>query len=411
MHDTVTVYFKFLSRGFDVSSVLASFDIFGHNFTIRWYGAIIAFGFLLAVLFGGRLAYKWKVNLDHMIDVLIFGTLAGVVGARLYYCVFHWDYYGAHPAEIIRIWEGGLGIYGGLIFGLIAAFFVCRYHKINYFNLLDMGAMSFLIGQGIGRWGNFANQEAFGTNTQMPWGMWSQKVADYIKSNTAFFEEKSITMQAGTFDDPAWVHPTFLYESIVCLVGFGVLFLVLKKFRKFSGQMMLCYCVWYGTGRAIIEGFRTDSLYIPGTVIRVSQLLSALLAAAALVALIVLYVRYTKHPKPIEGIGFFTGKAAKEAAEEAEIRAREEEDARKSIAEIIEEREKKEQNLKALGEEDEFELGVLADEAKPKPRKSPVEDTSTPSIPPEKLAVIEEILKEKAYSPDDSDFKESDGNK
>lgn len=175
MSNYTVVYFTGISRGFSVPSVLAEFSIFGIDISIKWYGAIIAFGFLLAVLFGGRMAYKWKMNLDKMVDVLIYGTLAGIVGARLYYVFSKWDYYGTHLSEIPKIWEGGLAIYGGLIAGVVAAYIVCRVRKMNFWNLLDIAVMSFLIGQGIGRWGNFTNQEAFGTNTTLPWGMWSQR--------------------------------------------------------------------------------------------------------------------------------------------------------------------------------------------------------------------------------------------
>ena len=299
--DTTVVYFTGIDRGFTVSSILAQFNLFGRDFTIRWYGAIIAFGFLLAVLFGGRIAYKWKINLDKMIDVLIYSTLFAIIGARLYYCLFEWDKYKDNLLDIFKIWEGGLAIYGGIIGGLAAAFVVCKIRKLNFYNLLDMAAMSLLIGQGIGRWGNYANQEAFGTNTDLPWGMWSKKTALYITSHQDVFAQKGIEM-----DPNLPVHPTFLYESIWCLVGFVILYIITKKFRRFSGQTALCYGVWYGTGRMIIEGFRTDSLYIGNTTIRVSQLLSAIIVLACLAALIVLTVKYKKHPKPIDGIDYFS---------------------------------------------------------------------------------------------------------
>ena len=151
MHDTVEVYFNCFKNPINVSSILADFTLFGHEFTIRWYGAIIAFGFLLAVLFGGRMAYKWKMSIDKMLDVLIYGTIFGIIGARLYYCVFKWDMYKDNLAEIIQIWNGGLAIYGGIIGGLAAAYIVCKVRKMNFWNLLDLAGMSLLIGQGIGR--------------------------------------------------------------------------------------------------------------------------------------------------------------------------------------------------------------------------------------------------------------------
>lgn len=294
-----------------MSSILAQFNLFGHDITIRWYGAIIAFGFLLAVLFGGRMAYKWKINLDKMIDVLIYSTIFAIIGARLYYCIFEWDRYKDNPADIIKIWEGGLAIYGGIIGGIAAAFVVCKVRKLNFYNLLDLAGMSLLIGQGIGRWGNYANQEAFGTNTDLPWGMWSAKTALYINNNQALFTEKGIEM-----DPNLPVHPTFLYESIWCILGFFVLYIITKKFRRFSGQTFLCYGVWYGTGRMIIEGFRTDSLYVGNTSIRVSQLLSAAIVLVCLVALIVLTLKYKKNPKPIDGIDYFSEEESAKVSEE-----------------------------------------------------------------------------------------------
>ncbi|MBR6940434.1 MAG: prolipoprotein diacylglyceryl transferase, partial [Clostridia bacterium] len=224
--------------------------------------------------------------------------------------------YGKHPSDIPKIWEGGLAIYGGLIAGIIAAYVVCRVRKMNFFNLLDCCCISFLVGQGIGRWGNFFNQEAFGTNTDLPWGMKSEKTVDYLVRNLSSITEKGISV------DPSQpVHPTFLYESLWCLLGVLVLYLVCRKFRLFSGQMALWYGVWYGVERAVVEGLRTDSLYLGNTNIRTSQLVSAVLAAACLVLLIVFTVKYKKNPKPIDGIDFFTDNAnsKKEPEKPAEI--------------------------------------------------------------------------------------------
>lgn len=300
MSDYTVVYFSCIDRGFSVPSILADFSIFGLDITIRWYGAIIAFGFLLAVLFGGRIAYTWKMSLDKMIDVLIYGTFAGLIGARLFYVFSKWSYYGSHLSEIPQIWNGGLAIYGGLIGGLIAAFVVCKVRKMNFLNLLDVATMSFLLAQGIGRWGNYTNQEAFGVNTDLPWGMWSKKVAEYVSANADTFAAEGFAV------DPSLpVHPTFLYESLWCLLGFVLLYIICKKFRKFSGQLALTYGVWYGLERMVVEGLRTDSLYIANTGIRVSQLISAILAGVCLILLIILLKKYKKNPKPIDGVDFF----------------------------------------------------------------------------------------------------------
>ena len=316
--DSTIVKFTALDKGFKVSSILAEFELFGNPITIRWYGAIIAFGFLLAVLWGGRMAYKWKMSLDKMIDVLIFGTFAAIIGARLYYVIFRWDYYMANPSEIIKIWEGGLAIYGGIIGGILAAFITCRFNKLNFYNLLDCAGMSLLIGQGIGRWGNFANQEAFGSNTTMPWGMMSEKTTDYLLDNYNKLKELGMNV-----DPYAPVHPTFLYESLWCIGSFLVLLVIYKKFRKFSGQLFLTYGVLYGTGRAIIEGFRTDSLYIGNTTLRVSQVLSAVVALLFLAMLIFMLNKVKKNPKPIEGVDFFPEEKIPKKAKSTDAKAAE----------------------------------------------------------------------------------------
>ena len=299
--DGVMVKFAGIAKEFFVTPTL---DL-GFT-TVRWYGAIIAFGFLLAVLFGGRIAYVWKINLDKMIDVLLFGTIGAIVGARLYYVAFKWDYYSAHLSEIYKIWEGGLAIYGGIIGGLLCAFIVCKVEKINVPNLLDLVGMSLLIGQGIGRWGNYANQEAFGSFTNANFGMMSDTVVSYIEKNPAYYGLEGVAdIPSYIAENNLFVHPTFFYESVWCLTGFLILYIVLKKARKFSGQMFLMYGVWYGLERFIVEGLRSDSLYIGSTNLRVSQLISLGLVLVCGVLLVYNLVKYTKNPKPIEGIDYF----------------------------------------------------------------------------------------------------------
>lgn len=291
--DYTAVRFTGIDHIFDVYSTFCEFSLFGKEFSIKFYGVIIAFGFLLAVLFGGRMAYKWKLDLNKMLDILLFGTIGGILGARLYYVLFEWEYYRVHLAEIPQIWHGGLAIYGGLIGGILAAYFTCRHNGLNFLKLLDLAGMSFLIGQGIGRWGNYANQEAFGTNTEGFLGMSSAKVTDYIYAHESEFLAKGIPM------DPSLpVHPTFLYESIWCIFSFFVLYLICKKAYKFSGQLILCYGILYGAERAVVEGLRTDSLYIGSTSLRVTQVLSLVLALACLAILIIKLVQLKKNPVP-----------------------------------------------------------------------------------------------------------------
>lgn len=298
--DKTEVFFSFLEDPITVSSIFCQIDLpfLSAPVTIRWYGVIIAFGLTLAVLFGGRKAYVWKMDINKMLDVLIYGAAAGIIGARLYFVFSKWDYYSVHLDEIFKIWEGGLAIYGGLIGGLIAGFIVCKVEKLNVLNLLDLCGMSFLIGQGIGRWGNFANQEAFGTNTSLPWGMYSVKTEAYLTS--------LVNSGSDIIVDPSKpVHPTFLYESLWCLFSFIVLYIVCQKFRKFSGQLFLGYGLLYGIERAVVEGMRTDSLYIGDTNLRVSQVLSLALVIVCGTLLAVFTIKYTRNPKPIEGVDYF----------------------------------------------------------------------------------------------------------
>ncbi len=295
--DYTAVRFTGIDHIFNVYATFCEFTLFGKEFKIQFYGLIIAFGFLLAVLFGGRMAYKWKLDLNKMLDVLLFGTIGGILGARLYYVAFEWEYYSQNPAEILQIWHGGLAIYGGLIGGIVAAYFTCRHNGLSFLKLLDLAGMSFLIGQGIGRWGNFTNQEAFGTNTDGFLGMSSVKVSNYIVAHESEFAQKGFTMDAS-----APVHPTFLYESIWCLLSFVILYLICKKAYKFSGQLILCYGVLYGAERAVVEGLRTDSLYIGSTTLRVSQVLSLVLVAVCLAILIIKLVQLKKHPVPFSPV-------------------------------------------------------------------------------------------------------------
>lgn len=298
--DSTEVFFTCLDKPLHVSSIFCEINLPFMNspLEIHWYGVIIALGFTLAVLFGGRKAYQWKIDLNKMLDVLIYGAFAGIIGARAYYVIYKWDYYSQFPSEIFKIWHGGLAIYGGLIGGIIAGLIVCKLEKINILNILDLCGMSFLIGQGIGRWGNFANQEAFGINTDLPWGMYSVKTEAYLRH----------LQMSGTdliVDPSAPVHPTFLYESLWCLLSFLIIYFVCQKCRKFSGQLFLMYGVLYGLERAVVEGLRTDSLYISGTNIRVSQLVSVALVIVCGILLAVFTVKYWKNPKPIEGVDYF----------------------------------------------------------------------------------------------------------
>lgn len=237
------------------------------DFSIYWYGILIGIGFLLAILYGFSSCKKMNINKDHLIDAIIGGLVGGVIGARLYYVVFYpGDKYIQNPLEIFNIKEGGLAIYGGIIGGLLCGALIAKWRKMNVFAVLDVACLGFLIGQGVGRWGNFVNQEAFGGATDLPWGMYSDRTAEEVVGN---------------------VHPCFLYESLLCILGFVLLHFFTRKLRRYDGQTFLLYIFWYGMTRFFIEGLRTDSLLLPGIDLRVSQVLAAASALAAVVLLVI----------------------------------------------------------------------------------------------------------------------------
>ena len=290
--DYCEVNFPALGWSFDVYENFLEIPFGGDTITIKFYGVIIAFGFILAALFGGRKAYVWKMSLDSMVDVLIYGIIGAVVGARLYYVIFQWDEYKDNLLSIFKIWEGGLAIYGGIIGGVITAYFVAKKTKLPFLKLLDLIGMALPIGQGIGRWGNYTNQEAFGVNTTSLFGMTSDKIVDYINSHQQEFMQNGIEMNP---DLP--VHPTFLYESVWCLLGFLVLYIVCQKFHKFDGQLILGYGIIYGLERTVVEGLRIDSLYIGDTNLRVSQLVSLALVIVCTIITIYKFAKLNKEKK------------------------------------------------------------------------------------------------------------------
>ncbi len=238
---------------------------------IYWYGIIIALGFAIAVLVASRLAQKNSMKSDTIVDLVLYAAPLAIVGARLYYVIFEWDYYRNHPGDIIKIWNGGLAIYGGIITSIAVAVIYARVKKQNLGLLCDVGSVGLLIGQTVGRWGNFVNQEAFGTNTSLPWGMTGNVIREEL-SRLAF---------SGVDVNPELpVHPTFLYESLWNLV-FLTLFIILFPKRKFDGQIFAYYLISYGTGRFFIEALRTDSLMLAG--FRISQLVACICVVSGVV--------------------------------------------------------------------------------------------------------------------------------
>ena len=269
----------------------AYITVFGKN--IYFYGVLIALGFMLAILFCSRKSKDFGIKADDFYDLMIWLIPISILGARIYYVLFRLEDYLSRPLSMIAVWEGGLAIYGGVIAGILTVILVCRHKKIPFPAMLDLMIPGLLIGQILGRWGNFMNREAFGAETEI-------------------FCRMGLTAPDGT---TIYVHPTFLYESLWNLAGLIFLLVFDKKGgRKYDGQNTLIYFLWYGLGRAWIEGLRTDSLYIGSTGIRVSQALSIVLFLAALAALIVL----GRKPHQPEELFVNRVKAAKEAAENTE---------------------------------------------------------------------------------------------
>ena len=232
--------------------------------SIHLYGLIIATGLLLAVLYGCRRCSQFGILEDTLTDGVLWVTPFAFLCARLYYCIFYWEQggYAANPLSILYVWEGGLAIYGGVIGAILGIIVFCKVKKISIGAVLDIVALGFLIGQTMGRWGNFFNREAFGAETD------------------SFLRMGLYNVVTGVTE---YHHPTFLYESAWNLVGFVALHFLSKR-RQYDGQVALGYAAWYGLGRVFIEGLRTDSLYIGA--FRVSQLVAAVsfvLAAAMLI--------------------------------------------------------------------------------------------------------------------------------
>ncbi len=229
---------------------------------IRLYAVCITLGLILAVTYGVRRSKHFGLKEDDIIDGVLWVTPFAILCARLYYCVFSWDSFADDLISILYIWNGGLAIYGGVLGAIVGVAVYCRFKKIPVTTVLVVVAIGFLIGQSLGRWGNFFNREAFGAATD------------------SFFRMGLFNTRTGAWE---FYHPTFLYESVWNALGF-VLLHFLSKHRKYDGQVALGYAAWYGLGRAFIEGLRVDSLYWGS--FRVSQLLAAASCVAAVAVLV-----------------------------------------------------------------------------------------------------------------------------
>ena len=271
-----------------------SFSLFGHEFTIYMYGIVMAIAFLTAVFYASKRAPKLGIKSDDVFSLVLWVLPLAIVGCRIYYVISEWDQFKDDLIEIFDIRDGGIAMYGGTIAGVITVIIWSRCKKIPFGATLDIGASGLILGQVIGRWANFVNREAFGYETDI-------------------FCRMGLTRPG---QETVYVHPTFLYESMWNLVGFLIInfFWYKKDHRKYDGQIFIFYVLWYGTGRAMVEGLRTDSLYIPGTGIRTSQLVAACSAAVALVLLLVNIKR--GHKPTFASVKAAEAAAAAEAAEE-----------------------------------------------------------------------------------------------
>ena len=295
-----TLFFPGLGLEFELNRV--AFSVLGRP--IYWYGIIIAVGFLLAVWYCSKQAPKFGLTADHWTDLLIIATPLCIIGTRAYYVIFYLDLYRNADGTLnipamFRISDGGLGIYGGIITAVIVVFAFCKVKKLPFLAFADLGVSGLLIGQCIGRWGNFMNIEAYGGVTTLPWRMCAERIAGELYGKGIVDADGYYAVIDGTIG----VHPTFFYESFWNLIGFLLLFLVLKKgLRFFEGQNFSFYLIWYGLGRFIIEGMRTDSLYFFGTGSRVSQIVAVISVAAGILLLVVGCSKKGKEPLYVEKV-------------------------------------------------------------------------------------------------------------
>lgn len=263
MEEVYDVSFPALGLLFKIKAI--AFEIF--DMQVRFYGLIFAFACILGLVYVMLRAKDFDLNREKLIDIIFLSLIFGIIGARLYYIVFYPDigYYFKNPLRVFYLNQGGIAIYGGIIGSLLPGVIMCRKRNIKILPALDLVSIGLILGQCIGRWGNFFNQEAFGTQTDLPWGMKSQST------------------------DGIAVHPCFFYESIWCFLGFLMFHILSFRFRKYQGRIFSYYLIWYGFGRLFIEQLRTDSLLVPGVPwLRISQIISLFSVLLGTIMIIVL---------------------------------------------------------------------------------------------------------------------------
>ncbi|MBW4552374.1 MAG: prolipoprotein diacylglyceryl transferase [Aphanocapsa sp. GSE-SYN-MK-11-07L] len=264
------------SLAFQFTSPGATFNL--GPLTMHWYGLLIAAAVLIGLFLAQRLAQRRQVDPELMADLVIWLVLAAIPAARLYYVIFSWPYYSQHPEQIIQIWRGGIAIHGAILGGILATLIFSRLNRVSFWQLADLVAPSLILGQAIGRWGNFFNSEAFGAPTELPWKL-------YIP-----YDRRPAVSR-----DELYYHPTFLYESLWNLGVFAVLLFVFYKFPKIKrGSLFLLYAIAYSSGRLWIEGLRTDSLMLGP--LKMAQMVSLLGIALGILGLVWLYPLRRKLP-------------------------------------------------------------------------------------------------------------------
>lgn len=252
---------------------------------VRWYGIIIACGILLGYFIAQRTLQRVGFDKEVLVDILFWSAIIGFIVARIYFVIFQFPYYAQHPAEIPKIWHGGIAIHGGIIGGFITGIFICKRKNINPFQMGDIAAPSMILAQGIGRWGNFMNHEAHGGPVSRSF-LEHLHIPDFIIDNM--------------YINGVYYHPTFLYESIWDVLGFIILLSLRKHLR--IGDTFALYLIWYSIGRFFVEGLRTDSLMLTSH-IRIAQLMSIVLVIVGIVIIIVRHVKFKpqrfKDAKPL----------------------------------------------------------------------------------------------------------------
>ncbi len=245
-----------------------AFTLFGYD--IKWYSVLILIGILISYIFINIESNKFKISKDFITNLLFWTIIFGILGARLYYCIFNWSYYSKHIGEIFKIWEGGLAIHGGIILGGLTLILYCKKYKVSSLIMLDIISPCLLFSQALGRWGNFFNQEAYGVSTTLQ-KLQSLKIPDFIIQ--------------GMYIDGVYYTPTFFYESLWCLLG--VIILIVIRHLKYTriGYQVSFYLMWYSVGRFVIESFRTDSLMLG--YFKVAQIVSVVLFIVGLVIFLI----------------------------------------------------------------------------------------------------------------------------